>query len=92
MSGLAALNSYVDSSSEGDSEDEKTSSTSGAAFELSKSKSSEAPLHLTTAKLSGTSSVLSNAVVAAPNITLNASLDSRRHLDPQASEVKYNPK
>ena len=91
MSGLAALNSYVDSSSEGDSEDEQTS-TSGAAFELSKSKSSEAPLHLTTAKLSGTSSVLSNAVVAAPNITLNASLDSRRHLDPQASEVKYNPK
>ena len=91
MSGLAALNSYVDSSSEGDSEDEKTSS-SVAAFELSKSKSSEAPLHLTTAKLSGTSSVLSNAVVAAPNITLNASLDSRRHLDPQASEVKYNPK
>ena len=91
MSGLAALNSYVDSSSEGDSEDEKTSS-SGAAFELSKSKSSEAPLHLTTAKLSGTSSVLSNAVVAAPNITLNASLDSRRHLDPQATEVKYNPK
>ena len=91
MSGLAALNSYVDSSSEGDSEDEQTS-TSGAAFELSKSKSSEAPLHLTTAKLSGTSSVLANAVVAAPNITLNASLDSRRHLDPQASEVKYNPK
>ena len=91
MSGLAALNSYADSSSEGESDEEKTN-TSGAAFELSKSKSSEAPLHLSTAKLSGTSSVLSNAVVAAPNITLNASLDSRRHLDPQASEVKYNPK
>ena len=91
MSGLAALNSYADSSSEGESEDEKTN-TSGAAFELRKSKSSEAPLHLSTAKLSGTSSVLSNAVVAAPNITLNASLDTRRHLDPQASEVKYNPK
>ena len=91
MSGLAALNSYVDSSSEGESEEEKTD-TSGAAFELSKSKSGEAPLHLSTAKLSGTSSVLSNAVVAAPNITLNASLDSRRHLDPQATEVKYNPK
>ena len=91
MSGLAALNSYVDSSSEGESEEEKTN-TSGAAFELSKSKSGEAPLHLSTAKLSGTSSVLSNAVVAAPNITLNASLDSRRHLDPQATEVKYNPK
>ena len=91
MSGLAALNSYVDSSSEGESEEENTN-TSGAAFELSKSKSGEAPLHLSTAKLSGTSSVLSNAVVAAPNITLNASLDSRRHLDPQATEVKYNPK
>ena len=91
MSGLAALNSYVDSGSEGESEEEKTN-TSGAAFELSKSKSGEAPLHLSTAKLSGTSSVLSNAVVAAPNITLNASLDSRRHLDPQATEVKYNPK
>ena len=91
MSGLAALNSYADSTSEGESEEEKTN-TSGAAFELSKSKSGEAPLHLSTAKLSGTSSLLSNAVVAAPNITLNASLDSRRHLDPQASEVKYNPK
>ena len=90
MSGLAALNSYVDSGSEGESEEE--TSTSGPAFELSKSSRSEAPLHLTTAKRSGTSTVLSNPVVAAPNITLNASLDSRRHLDPQADEVKYNPK
>ena len=92
MSGLAALNSYVDSGSEGESEEE-TSTSSGPAFELSKSSSAgEAPLHLTTAKRSGSSTVLSNPVVAAPNITLNASLDTRRHLDPQASEVKYNPK
>ena len=92
MSALAALNSYADSDSDGESE-EDTSPSSGAAFELSKSeRRGEAPLHLTTAKRSGTSTVLSNPVVAAPNITLNASLDSRRHLDPQASEVKYNPK
>ena len=84
MSGLAALGNYIDSGS--DEEGEGT-----PAFEISK-YGSEAPLHLSTAKKSGTSSVLSNPVVAAPNITLNASLDQRRHLDPTAKEIKYNPK
>jgi len=30
--------------------------------------------------------------VAAPVVELNASLDTRRHLDPSATEVKYNPR
>jgi len=38
------------------------------------------------------SSVLCTAVVAAPVIEMNAALDTRRHLDPTATEVKYNPK
>ena len=39
-----------------------------------------------------TSTALGNAVVAAPVVELNASLDTRRHLDPSATEVKYNPR
>ena len=89
MSGLAALGNYIDSGS-----DEEDHGDSGGAFEIKKGgdDGGEAPLHLTTAKKSGVSSVLANPVVAAPNITLNASLDQRRHLDPTAKEVKYNPK
>ena len=39
-----------------------------------------------------TSTALGNAIVAAPVVELNASLDTRRHLDPSATEVKYNPR
>lgn len=84
MSGLAALGNYIDSGSDDEGD--------GPAFEINKTQSEEGPLHLTKAKKSGVSSVLSHPVVAAPNITLNASLDQRRHLDPTAKEVKYNPK
>ena len=42
------------------------------------------------ARLAATS--LNTAVVSAPVVELNASLDSRRHLDPTATEVKYNPR
>ena len=86
MSGLAALGNYIDSGS-----DEEDNAGSGAVFEINKAESA-APLHLSTAKKSGVSSLLSNPVVAAPSITLNASLDQRRHLDPTAKEIKYNPK
>jgi len=84
MSGLAALGNYIDSGSD-DDENEKS------GFGINKTDSEDqAPLHLT--KPRGGSSVLANAIVAAPVITLNASLDQRRHLDPTATEVKYNPK
>merc|ERR1711936_835646 len=39
-----------------------------------------------------TSTALATAVVAAPVVELNASMDTRRHLDPSATEVKYNPR
>ena len=39
-----------------------------------------------------TCSSLGTMVVAAPVVELNAAMDSRRHLDPMATEVKYNPK
>ena len=86
MSGLAALGNYIDSGSE----DEDTENT-GPAFEINKD-GSQAPLHLTASVKAGASSVISNAIVAAPSITLNASLDQRRHLDPNDKEIKYNPK
>ena len=46
---------------------------------------SEPPLHLTKFKAL-------QPIVAAPVVTLNAALDQRRHLDPSATEIKYNPK
>ena len=83
MSGLAALGNYIDSGSDDDENDK--------GFGINKTGSEDqAHLHLT--KSRGGSSVLANAIVAAPAITLNASLDQRRHLDPTATEVKYNPK
>jgi hypothetical protein len=39
-----------------------------------------------------TSSTLCTAIVSAPVVELNAALDTRRHLDPSATEVKYNPR
>lgn len=48
------------------------------------------PLPTPGAKL--TCSSLGMAVVAAPVVELNAAMDSRRHLDPSATEVMYNPK
>ena len=78
MAGLAALNNYGSASSSDESDEE----SSGPA--------QAAPLHLT--KLRNSSAVLDFPIVAAPEVTLNAALDQRRHLDPSATEIKYNPK
>jgi len=56
------------------------------------SRESEKMLHLKETKFTGKSNVLDFSVMAAPTVTLNAAMDSRRHLDPTAAEVKYNPK
>ena len=85
MSGLAALGNYIDSGSEDEDNNEgyqEKRNTTGGEEEF---------LHLKASKRAGSSSLV-NAVVAAPSISLNASLDQRRHLDPTQKEVKYNPK
>jgi len=84
MSALGSLASGYDSaSSSDDSDNEKEESN----------RKEERLLHLKdNAKFTGKSNVLDFSVVAAPQVTLNAAMDSRRHLDPTAAEVKYNPK
>jgi len=84
MSALGSLASGYDSaSSSDDSDNEKEDSN----------RKEERLLHLKdNAKFTGKSNVLDFSVVAAPQVTLNAAMDSRRHLDPTAAEVKYNPK
>ena len=76
MTSLAALNSYGSASS---SEDEEETPT------VTNPSDPEPPLHLTNFKALA-------PIVAAPVVTLNAALDQRRHLDPSATEIKYNPK
>eukprot|EP00092_Neocalanus_flemingeri_P017140 GFUD01018537.1.p1 GENE.GFUD01018537.1~~GFUD01018537.1.p1 ORF type:complete len:577 (-),score=167.48 GFUD01018537.1:105-1835(-) len=80
MTSLTALNNYGSASSSDDSDEEPKTP-----------KATTTPLHLAT-KFSGSSTVLDLPIVAAPVVTLNAALDTRRHLDPLATEVKYNPK
>ena len=82
MASLASLNNYGSASSS-DESDEETSAPKPSTTPTT-------PLHLT--KFAGSSAVLDLAVVAAPVVTLNAALDTRRHLDPLATEIKYNPK
>jgi len=82
MASLSALHNYGSGSSE-DGSDEETPAV----------QPTSTPLHLTSsARFNGSSAVLELPVVAAPIVTLNAALDSRRHLDPLATEIKYNPK
>ena len=81
MAGLAALGSYGTASSSDESEDENSAPKSSEATNT---------MHLT--KPASNSAVMDFPVVAAPVVTLNAALDQRRHLDPIATEIKYNPK
>ncbi len=80
MTSLATLGGYGSSSDDSDHETE-------VPMDAEEQEKLQRPVFTP-----GQSSVLSRAVVAAPVVTLNASLDSRRHLDPSATEVKYNPR
>ena len=84
MASLASISDYGDPSSDEDAGEAGEGGEGGGGF--------AEPLHHLTARPSAGSSSLSTAVVAAPAVTLNASLDTRRHLDPSAKEVKYNPR
>lgn len=82
---ISSLTSYGSDSSDDDSDD-------GAA---PRSPQPGPPSIAETLPVPGarlTSTALGNAIVAAPVVELNASLDTRRHLDPSATEVKYNPR
>jgi len=84
--GLAGLGGYGSGSSSDESDNE---------VETPKVAPEEKLLHLKAkdaGKFTGKSNVLDFSVVAAPVVTLNAAMDNRRHLDPSAAEVKYNPK
>jgi len=86
MSGLDALGGYGSGSSSSDESDKE---------DQDPRREEEKSLHLKemgTGKFTGKSNVLDFSVVAAPTVLLNAAMDSRRHLDPSAAEVKYNPK
>lgn len=79
----ALVSGYGSGSSSDDSDEEKEKPI----------EEEDAMLHLKKGpKFTGQSNVLDFSVVAAPAVTLNAALDPRRHLDPTATEVKYNPK
>jgi len=69
------------------------SSSDESEKEEDPAREEEKTMHLKDAgKFTGKSNVLDFSVVAAPIVTLNAAMDQRRHLDPSAAEVKYNPK
>jgi len=85
---MTSLNSLGDYGSSDEDDKEEADSTPPAPTPLHLQESLEGAKLL---KGQG-SSVLANAVVAAPIIQMNAALDTRRHLDPTAKEVKYNPK
>ena len=88
MTSLSALGGYGSGSSDDDS-DGGGGGRSPAAGPPSLPEPGVA-LPAPGARLAATS--LATAVVSAPVVELNASLDSRRHLDPAATEVKYNPR
>ena len=88
MASLASISDYGDPSSDEDAGEAGEGGEGGGGFAEPRGE----PLHHLTARPSAGSSSLSTAVVAAPAVTLNASLDTRRHLDPSAKEVKYNPR
>jgi len=89
MSSLTALGDYGSGSSDDDSDGDTPTSKPAGAPEKSSMKTLE-PLPPPGARL--TSSTINTSVVSAPVVELNAALDTRRHLDPMATEVKYNPR
>jgi len=87
MASLTALGGYVSGSSDDDSDGGGGRSPQPGPPSLPELA---VALPAPGARLAATS--LNTAVVSAPVVELNASLDSRRHLDPTATEVKYNPR
>ena len=50
-------------------------------------------LHLKPTAFNSTNSVASQiAIKAAPHVAVNEKMDLRRHIDPNAKEISYNPK
>ena len=87
---ISSLTGYGSSSDESDSESPSTSA------QEPRLRHEDETLHLRhhdQADMRGpVSAVLDYPISAAPHVQPNASMDPRRHLDPNKKEVHYNPK
>lgn len=88
---IASLTGYGSGSSDDNSDSE---SASARVQPEDNARQEDSTLHLRQhdKALASTSSSLDFAIVSAPHVQPNASMDPRRHLDPNKKEVLYNPK